>query len=218
MKDAINPGTLFSWKENQMGDICIDILRTDPCATSIKTEWLRFFRQRYPDIDAKENGLEVWKAMVAVMSPNFYSIGYLYLAYGTGMDINVLYSGQSSLAWTALHTVLRFGDEMDPFLLKTKLRLLIHNGADIEIAASCGCSTYDLARQKGILMPLLEVMEEFGLIPSEKAITDGYSECDEQKGTEELKEDDGISTTIVYRDSPEAGVGLRNRRPHTHHT
>jgi hypothetical protein len=143
----------------------------------------------------------------------------LYLAYGTGMDINVPYDADSRpLAWTALHYVLQFGDKMDPFLLKTKLRLLIYIGADIEIGASCGCSTYDFARQGGVLMPLLEVMEEFGLSPSEKAITDGYSECDEQKGARELKGDDGISTTIVYRDSPEAGVGLRNRRRHTHHT
>jgi hypothetical protein len=218
MKDTINPYALYSWKENQMGDSCIDILRADPCGNSIMTEWLRFFRQRYPDIDAEKNSLDVLQAMIAAMSPNFYSIGFLYLAYGTGSDINVLYSVGSSLAWTAVHIVLQCGDKMDPFLLKTKLRLLIHNGADIEIAASCGCSTYDLAREKGTLMPLLEVMEEFGLSPSEKAITDGYSECDEQRRTRELKGDDGVSTTIVYRDSPEAGVRLRNRRPHTHHT
>jgi hypothetical protein len=67
-------------------------------------------------------------------------------------------------------------------------------------------------------MPLLEAMEEFGLSTSEKAIADGYSECDEQKGTGGLKADDCISTTIVHRGAPEAGVGLRNRRPHTHHT
>jgi hypothetical protein len=176
-----------------MRNASINILRTDLCATSIMTEWLRFFRQRYPDIDAKENGLEVWKAMVAVMSPHFYSIGYLYLAYGTGMDINVLYS-DGSKAWTALQTVLQFGDKVDPLLLKMKLKLLIHTGADTEIVASCGCSTYDLAREKGTLMPLLEVMEEFGLSPSEKAITDGYSQCVEQEGTGELKEDNrGIS-------------------------
>jgi len=181
------------------------------------TEWLSFFRQRYPDIDAKKNELEVWQAIIAAMSPNLYSLGILYLAYGTGMDINVLYS-DGSKAWTALQTVLQFGDKMDPLLLKMKLKLLIHTGADTEIVASCGCSTYDLAWEKGTLRPLLEVMEEFGLSPSEKAITDGYSQCVEQEGTGELKEDNGISTTIVYRDSPEAGVGLRNRRPHTHHT
>jgi hypothetical protein len=199
-----------------MEDSCIDTLRTDPCATSTMTEWLSFFRQRYPDIDAKNNDLDIWEAIIAAMSPNFYSTGILYLAYGTGMDINLL-EGRQSPAWTALHSVLQSGDKMDPLLLETKLRLLMHHGADIEIVASCGCSTYDLARGKGTLMPLLEVMEEFGLSPSEKVVTDGYSECDEQKGTGELKEDDGISTTIVYTDSPEAGVGLRNRRPHTHH-
>jgi hypothetical protein len=207
---------LIYWK-NDIGESCIDALRTDPCATGIMTEWLSFFRQRYPDIDAKKNELEVWQAIIAAMSPSFYSLGILYLAYGTGTDINVLHR-RPSKAWTALHTVLQFGDKMDPFLLKAKLRLLMHHGADTEIVASCGCSTYDLAREKGTLMPLLEVMEEFGLSPSEKAITDGYPECDEQKGTGKLKEDDGISTTIVYRDSPEAGVGLRNRRPHTHHS
>jgi biotin transporter BioY len=101
-------------------DTCIDILRADPCATSIMTEWLSFFRQRYPDIDVKKNSLEVWQTIIAAMSPNFYSIGILYLAYGTGMGIDVLHS-RGSITWTALHTVLQFGDKMDPLLLKTKL-------------------------------------------------------------------------------------------------
>jgi hypothetical protein len=217
LKDTIIPGALFSW-ENGMGDVCIDALRTDPCVTGIMTQWLSFFRQRYPDIDAKKNSLEVWQAIIAAMRPTLYPIGVLYLAYGTGMDINLRRYRRLSLHWSDLYYVVIFGVKMDPFLLKTKLRLLIHHGANIKIGASCGCSTYEIAREAGTLMPLLEAMEEFGLSTSEKPIADGYSECDEQKGTGGLKADDGISTTIVHRGAPEAGVGPRNRRPHTHHT